>query len=225
MKLATKKEIEEIKTIFLKKYQNAKTELNYKNEYELLVSIILSAQCTDKRVNIITPYLFEKFPDTESLSKADLIDVENFINSCSFYKNKAKYLIAMAIKVEKDFLGEIPKQQKELMSLKGVGQKTANVFMIETMDSNLMAVDTHVFRVSHRLGLTNALNVAKTEKELSIKFRTDLNQLHQAMVLFGRYICKSLSPDCEKCIFPEYLCKSKESFNPNKKIVTKTLIF
>jgi endonuclease-3 len=211
MKKATKKEIEEIKKILIEKYKDAKTELNYKNEYELLVDIILSAQCTDKRVNIITPALFDKYPSTKELSKADLEDVKEILKSCSFFNNKAKNIIAMAKTVEEKFNGEIPHNHKDLISLAGVGNKTANVFLIELDNENRMAVDTHVFRTSHRLGLSNAKNVEETEKDLIKAFKTDLAVLHQALVLFGRYICTAKNPKCNECFLEKY-CKTKESF-------------
>ena len=210
-KLATKKEVEEIKEILLKNYPNSVTELNYNNLYELLVSVMLSAQCTDKRVNIITPALFKKYPSTKELAKANIDDVKEIIKSCSFFNNKAKNLIAMAKMVEEEFNGEIPLNQKDLVKLPGVGQKTANVVLIEYTGANLMAVDTHVYRVAHRLGLSKANNVKDTEADLVNKFKTNLHQLHQAMVLFGRYKCKAVKPECENCILANY-CKSKEGF-------------
>jgi len=210
-KLATKKEVEEIKDIFLQHYPNSVTELNYNNLYELLVAVMLSAQCTDKRVNIITPALFKKYPSTKELAKANIDDVKEIIKSCSFFNNKAKNLIAMAKMVEEEFNGEIPLNQKDLIKLPGVGQKTANVVLIEYTGANLMAVDTHVFRVAHRLGLSKANNVKDTEADLVKKFKTNLHQLHQAMVLFGRYKCKAVKPECEGCILANY-CKSKEGF-------------
>lgn len=213
MKLATKKEIEEIKEIFLSHYSQAKTELDFRTDYELLVAIMLSAQCTDKRVNIITPALFEKYPTTFELSIADIEDVKKLINSCSFFNNKAENLIKMAQSVENLHEGKIPTTEKELVALAGVGQKTAHVFLIEFYGANLMAVDTHVFRTSHRLGLSNAKNVLETEKDLVRKFKSELSILHQAMVLFGRYICKSVKPECDKCIMP-HLCKSTKGFKP-----------
>jgi len=211
IKKATKKEIEEIKSLFLKHYPNSVTELNYKNLYELLISVMLSAQCTDKRVNIITPDLFEKYPDPISLANAELDEVKEYIKSCSFYNNKAKNLLKMAQSVIENYNGEIPLEQKELIKLAGVGQKTANVVMIEYAGANLMAVDTHVFRVAHRLGLSDAKTATKTEEELSKKFKTDLHLLHQAMVLFGRYRCKALKPECEECFLTEH-CKTKKTF-------------
>ena len=211
MKKATKKEIQEIHKLFVERYSEAVTELNYKNEYQLLVSIILSAQCTDKRVNLITPPVFEKYPSTKELAKADIEEVKELLKSCSFFNNKAKNIILMAQKVESEFNGKIPHDHKKLMSLAGVGNKTANVFLIEQDNENRMAVDTHVFRTSHRLGLSDAKNVEGTEKDLIEAFRDNLHILHQAMVLFGRYICTAKNPKCNKCFVKEF-CITKESF-------------
>jgi len=212
IKPATKKEIEEIKALFLEHYPDSVTELSYRSLYELLVSVMLSAQCTDKRVNLITPALFEAYPTPADLANADLEEVKLFIKSCSFFNNKAKNLIKMAQSVIENYDGEIPLSQEELVKLAGVGQKTANVVMIEYTGANLMAVDTHVFRVAHRLGLSDAKTVEGTEKDLVKKFRTDLHRLHQAMVLFGRYICTAKNPKCDTACFLTDLCKSKESF-------------
>ncbi len=211
VKPATRKEIEAIKELFLEHYPDSVTELQYRNLYELLISVMLSAQCTDKRVNIITPALFEAYPSTVELCNADLDEVKSFIKSCSFFNNKAKNLIKMAQFVMENYGGEIPLEQQELVKLAGVGQKTANVVMIEHTGANLMAVDTHVFRVAHRLGLSSATTATKTEEELSRKFKTDLHLLHQAMVLFGRYKCKAVKPECEDCFLTDY-CRSKERF-------------
>jgi endonuclease-3 len=210
----SKKYIEEIKKNLLDKYKDAKTELNYKNDYELLISIILSAQCTDKRVNIITPALFEKYPSTKELAKANLDHVKELLKSCSFFNNKAKNIIQMAKMVEEKYNGKIPHEHKELIKLAGVGNKTANVFLIEQDNENRMAVDTHVFRVSHRLGLSDAKTVEGCEKDLVNAFKTDLATLHQALVLFGRYICTAKNPKCDKCFLTKY-CQSKEGFKPS----------
>jgi endonuclease-3 len=204
MQKITQTQIEEIKKRLLERYKDAKTELNYTNDYQLLVSIILSAQCTDKRVNMITPALFKKFPTTKELSKAKLEEVKELIKSCNFYNNKAKNLIEMAKKVENEFNGKIPHNHKELISLAGVGNKTANVFLIEQDNENRMAVDTHVFRTSHRLGLSDAKSVEGTEKDLVEKFKDNLATLHQAMVLFGRYICTAKNPKCNNCFLKEF---------------------
>ena len=214
MKKATKKEIEILKEAFVEKYADAVTELDYKNDYELLIAIILSAQCTDKRVNIITPALFLKYPSVYELADASLDEVKDLLKSCSFFNNKSKNIIKMAQTVIDSYDGEIPHIQKELMKLAGVGNKTANVFMIEFEGANLMAVDTHVFRVSHRLGLSDGKTVEITEADLVKKLKGhDLHIFHQAMVLFGRYICKAVKPDCDNCLFP-HVCKTKKSFKP-----------
>jgi endonuclease-3 len=211
MKKATKKDIEFIKENFIKHYNKAVTELSYKNNYELLIAIILSAQCTDKRVNIITPSLFEKYPNVEKLKDASLEDVKNILKSCSFFNNKSINIIKMANNVYQNFKGKIPNNTKDLISLAGVGQKTANVFMIEAFGANLMAVDTHVFRVSHRLGLSDAKNVKICEEQLVKKLKDDLHIFHQAMVLFGRYICKAVNPSCDDC-FLKKVCKTNKTF-------------
>jgi endonuclease-3 len=211
VKPATKKEIESIKILFLEHYPNSLTELNYTNLYELLIAVMLSAQCTDKRVNIISPALFEAYPSPIKLANADLDEVKSYLNTCSFFNNKAKNLIKMAQYVIENYNGEIPLEQKELMKLAGVGQKTANVVMIEYTGANLMAVDTHVFRVAHRLGLSDDTTATKTEETLTKKFKTNLHLLHQAMVLFGRYHCKAIKPECEGCFMSEY-CRTNETF-------------
>ena len=211
VKKATKKEILAIHQLFIDRYDDAVTELSYTNAYELVVAVALSAQCTDKRVNILTPPLFEKYPGTKELANAQLDDVKSFINSCSFFNNKAKNIIAMAQRVEEVYKGEVPLDVKELQTLAGVGQKTANVVMIEYTGANLMAVDTHVFRVAHRLGLSDDKTATATEATLVKKFKNDSHALHQGMVLFGRYICKAKNPDCEKCFLTEF-CKTKETF-------------
>ncbi len=212
MQLAAPEEIAEIKRRFLEHYPDSVTELNYRSLYELLVAVMLSAQCTDKRVNIITPALFEKYPDIPAMAHADPDDVKALIKTCSFFNNKAKNLVKMAQMVMEKYGGEIPLDEKELVKLPGVGQKTAHVVMIEYTGANLMAVDTHVFRVAHRLGLSRAKTVEETEKDLVKKFKTDLHRLHQAMVLFGRYICTAKNPKCDTECFLTDLCKSKESF-------------
>jgi endonuclease-3 len=214
IKKATKKEIESIKNILLKLYPDSTTELCYTNIYELLVSVILSAQCTDKRVNIITPKLFKKYPNVQTLADANIDELCSFVQTCSFFNNKAKNLIKMANQVINEFNGDIPLNQKDLIKLAGVGQKTANVVMLEFTGANLMAVDTHVYRVAHRLGLSDAKNVKKTEEDLVKKFKNNLHKLHQGMVLFGRYHCKAINPECVGCQLKNY-CKSNDRFKAN----------
>ncbi len=210
----TKKErIANIKASFLEHYKDAQTELQYTNLYELLIAVMLSAQCTDKRVNIVTPALFRAYPSTKELSNADIESVAEIIKSISFFNAKAKNLIAMAKRVESEFNGEIPTNQKDLMSLSGVGQKSANVVLGEFLGMNYMAVDTHVFRVSHRLGLSKSKSAIDTEKDLTKIFKDNLNILHQGFVLFGRYQCKALKPMCSDCFVALY-CMSKANFKP-----------
>lgn len=212
-KKRSKKDIDSIKSLFLEHYKNAKTELVYSNAYELLVCVMLSAQCTDKRVNIVTPALFKAYPSVIELSKADINNVKKLISSISFFNNKSKHLIEMAKIVVEKFNSQIPLNQAELKSLPGVGQKTANVVLIELLEQNYMAVDTHVFRVSHRLGLSSAKTALNTESELTKVFKTNLSTLHQAFVLFGRYICKATNPQCEQC-FVSTFCQNKNNFKP-----------
>jgi len=212
VKKATKNEIEAIRERLLERYSEAVTELHYRNAYELVVAVALSAQCTDKRVNLITPALFEKYPDPATLANADVEEVKAIIRSCSFFNNKAVNIVKMAQRVVAVYGGEIPMDEKELVTLAGVGQKTAHVVMIEYAQANLMAVDTHVFRVAHRLGLSDDETALKTEETLVKKFKTDLHALHQGMVLFGRYICTAKNPKCDtECFLKEY-CKSTEGF-------------
>ncbi|EAB5281760.1 endonuclease III [Campylobacter upsaliensis] len=198
-----------IKELFLKKFDKPVTELKFSTLYELLVCVMLSAQCTDKRVNLITPALFKAYPNIKSLAKANLASVKSYIQSCSFFNNKAQNLIKMAQAVCEHFDGEIPLNEKDLKSLAGVGQKTAHVVLIEWCGANFMAVDTHVFRVSHRLGLSKAKTPEATEEDLTRIFKDELNYLHQAMVLFGRYTCKAKNPLCHQCFLYDF-CKSKD---------------
>ncbi len=199
----------EIKELFLKHFDKPTTELKFSNLYELLVCVMLSAQCTDKRVNLITPELFKAYPDITSLANANLSSLKTYIQSCSFYNNKAQNLIKMAQSVCENFNAQIPLEEEKLKSLAGVGQKTAHVVLIEWCGANCMAVDTHVFRVSHRLELSKAKTPEATEEDLTRIFKDNLNYLHQAMVLFGRYVCKAKKPLCKEC-FLNHLCKSKD---------------
>ncbi len=210
-KQSSKQEIIEIKQKLLELYPDSTTELNYTNMYELIIAVMLSAQCTDKRVNIITPNLFKKYPNVQSLANANIDDIKSLINTCSFFNNKAVNLHKMANQVVNQYNGNIPQNQKELMSLAGVGQKTANVVMLESTGANVMAVDTHVFRVAHRLGLSKEKTAIKTEYDLTKKLKSELHKLHQAMVLFGRYHCKAVNPKCEDCSLKQ-LCKSDGRF-------------
>jgi endonuclease-3 len=186
---------------FNSKMPQAETELLYHTPFELLVAVILSAQCTDKRVNMVTPSLFKVFPNSKSLSKAQFDDVFNLIKSISYPNNKAKHLIGMAKMLEEVYGGEIPLKVLELVKLPGVGRKTANVITSVLDNQPNMAVDTHVFRVSARIGLTKgAKTPLATEKEL-IKHipKEQINIAHHWLILHGRYICTARNPKCEDC--------------------------
>lgn len=179
----------------------ATTELNHSSPYELIVATILSAQCTDKRVNIITPPLFERFPDVQSLANATQEDVFELIKSCSFPNNKAKHLLGMANMIMNDFGGNIPEDVDQLQKLPGVGRKTANVIASVAFEIPALAVDTHVHRVSARLGLTeDAKTPLATEQQLLKYIPEDrLNIAHHWLILHGRYICIARKPKCTEC--------------------------
>lgn len=180
---------------------NAETELIYDNPYQLLVAVILSAQCTDKRVNMTTPAIFERYPDVYALSKATFEELFPLIKSISYPNNKSKHLIGMAQKVAGEFNGEIPSTVPELVTLPGVGRKTANVITSVVHQQPNMAVDTHVFRVSARIGLTtNAKTPLQTEQQLlQLIPREKVHIAHHWLILHGRYICVARSPKCGEC--------------------------
>ena len=186
---------------FLTHAPNAETELVYDNTYQLLVSVILSAQCTDKRVNLTTPAFFEKYPDPVRLSKAGFEDVLHLIKSISYPNNKARHLIGMATILVQKFGGNIPMTVDELMELPGVGRKTANVITSVIDNQPNMAVDTHVFRVSARIGLTtNAKTPLEAERQL-IKHIPEalVHKAHHWLILHGRYVCIARNPKCAEC--------------------------
>lgn len=180
----------------------AETELIYDNPYQLLVAVILSAQCTDKRVNMTTPAIFESFPDPETLAKAEFEELFPFIRSISYPNNKTKHLIGMAQKLVNEFDGKVPLTVEELVKLPGVGRKTANVITSVIDNQPNMAVDTHVFRVSHRIGLVpqTATTPLAVEKELVRHIPTELiHKAHHWLILHGRYTCLARNPKCEEC--------------------------
>ena len=186
---------------FSKKYPDAQTELIYDNPYQLLVAVILSAQCTDKRVNLTTPALFRHYPDVKALAAAPYDDLFAIIKSISFPGNKTRHLIGMANKLLSDFGGQIPMDVDRLVELPGVGRKTANVITSVIDRQPRMAVDTHVFRVSARIGLTyNAKNPLQTERQLIRQIPTDLVFIfHHWLIIHGRYICIARKPKCGEC--------------------------
>lgn len=179
----------------------AETELNYDNNYQLLVAVILSAQCTDKRINIITPALFKAYPTPEALASASIDDIYDYIKSVSYPNNKAKNLHGMACALRDNFNGEVPSDMNDLLSIPGVGRKTANVIMSVAFDKPAMAVDTHVFRVSERIGLTtDSKSPLMTERELVRHIPENLlAKAHHWLILHGRYVCKARRPDCLDC--------------------------
>lgn len=183
-----------------------KTELNYQNPFQLIVAVILSAQCTDKRVNIITPALFERFPSPRDLANATEEEVFQFIKSCSYPNNKTKSLIGMAKMLCERYDGKLPDDFDSLMKLPGVGRKTANVILSVIFDRPTMAVDTHVFRVAERIGLTtNSKTPLTTERELVRNIPQDkIARAHHWLILHGRYVCKARKPLCHECSISQY---------------------
>lgn len=185
-----------------------KTELHYDTPFHLLLAVILSAQCTDKRINMVSPPLFARFPDPQSLAVASEEEVYEYIKSVTFPNNKASHLIKAAQVLVEEFGGEMPSDIDNLMKLPGVGRKTANVMLAVVWNKAAMAVDTHVFRVSNRLGLTNDSKTPyETEKTLVRNIPEDiLPQAHHWLILHGRYVCKARRPDCINCRLTQF-CK------------------
>ncbi|NVO03236.1 MAG: endonuclease III [Bacteroidetes bacterium] len=197
----------------------AESELHYKNPFQLLVAVILSAQCTDKRVNVITPVLFKSFPDAKTMAKAEVDDIYELIKSCSYPNNKAKNLSGMAKMLVEEFKNIVPEDVDLLQKLPGVGRKTANVIASVVFNQPKMAVDTHVFRVSARLGLvTNAKTPLETEKQL-IKYIPEdkIAIAHHWLILHGRYVCNARKPKCEECEISKF-CKYFENITKDTKI-------
>lgn len=190
---------------------HVQSELNFASPFQLLVAVMLSAQCTDKRVNMVTPELFERYPTAKELASAEFDDVFALIRSVTYPRSKAEHLIAAAMKLESDFGGEVPSGTEELMSLPGVGRKTANVVSAIVFERPVIAVDTHVFRVARRTGLSNGKNVEAVEKDLTnhipAKSRPDA---HHYLLLHGRYVCTARLPHCGECCIRDY-CKQHEA--------------
>ena len=186
---------------------NPKCELNYNKDYELLIATVLSAQCTDKRVNEVTKVLFQKY-NLETLSTATIKDIEKIIYSCGNYRKKAQYIISISKSLIENYNGVVPNNRDYLESLPGVGRKTTNVVLSNIFDVPAIAVDTHVERVSKRLNLANEKDtVLEVEKKLMKKIpKNKWSRVHHQLVLFGRYTCKSIKPECEKCLLKEH-CK------------------
>ena len=179
----------------------AESELQYKDPYQLLVAVILSAQCTDKRVNMTTPALFQRFPTVQDMAASTVEEIYSYIKSISYPNNKAKNLLGMAQTLVSDFDGIVPDNLEDLQKLPGVGRKTANVMMAVAFKKPAMPVDTHVFRVANRIGLTqNSKNVLETEKVLVVHLPQEvLSKAHHWLILHGRYVCLARKPKCEEC--------------------------
>ena len=192
---------------FSENMETAETELHYDTPFHLLIAVILSAQCTDKRVNIYTPAIFVRFPEPADLAAASFDEVYEMIKSISFPNNKAKHLIGMAGKLVSDFGGVVPSEIEQLETLPGVGRKTANVIASVIYDKPVIAVDTHVFRVSRRIGLSDGSTVEAVEKDLTKGFAPELRgKAHHWLILHGRYVCLARKPKCEQCGITE-VCK------------------
>lgn len=204
--------LDERYSVILKRLQDlfpaAQSELNFSNPYELIVSVILSAQCTDRRVNLTTPALFSKYPTVHHLAGASFEDVFELIHSISYPNNKARHIVAMAQRVVSEFGGDIPTGIDELMSLPGVGRKTANVVASIVDSAPVIAVDTHVFRVAHRLGLSKGTTPRAVELDLERHIPAEMRpDAHHWLLLHGRYTCTAKKPQCEHCGLKPY-CKS-----------------
>jgi len=191
----------------------AETELHYDTPFHLLIAVILSAQCTDRRVNMHTPVIFERFPEPSDLAAASFEEVYELIKSISFPNNKARHLIGMAKMLVSDFGSEVPSEPSELEKLPGVGRKTANVIASVIYDKPVIAVDTHVFRVSRRLGLSDGTNVETVERDLTEGFAEELRgKAHHWLILHGRYVCTARKPKCHECGLQEF-CREYISNN------------
>ncbi len=195
---------------FKKEMPKVTTELKFGSVFQLLVAVILSAQCTDKRVNSITPQLFERYPDAKSMAEAETDEIYEYIKSVSYPNAKALHLVSMSRMLMSDFNGEVPDTMDKLIKLPGVGRKTANVIQAVAFGRSVIAVDTHVFRVSHRLGLvTRGANTPlKVESELTANIPAEYaTDAHHWLLLHGRYVCTSRKPHCEKCPFDNFCPK------------------
>lgn len=213
-----KERFEKVLAWFKENMPVAETELHYKDPYQLLVAVILSAQCTDKRVNMVTPAFFKEYPTAQKLADAEIPEIYELIKSVSYPNNKAKHLSGMAKMLVSDFNNVVPSDVDELQKLPGVGRKTANVIASVVYDKPALAVDTHVFRVSARIGLTtNAKTPLETEKQLIKYIPADLRAIaHHWLILHGRYICVARKPKCNECGITQY-CKYYEELQKEDK--------
>ena len=204
--MTTKNRFEHILAWFDANMPVAESELNYSNPYELLVAVMLSAQCTDKRVNMVTPALFAAYPSPQDLAKATSDEVFEYVKSVSYPRSKAEHLVQMAQRLVEAYNGVVPDNIDDLQTLQGVGRKTANVVCAVIWNQPTMAVDTHIYRVSERLGLTtNSKNPLQTEKQLVKYIPSDvIPKAHHWLLLHGRYVCQARNPQCNTCGLREY---------------------
>ena len=204
--MTTKQRFEYILEWFAANMPVAESELVYANPFQLLVAVMLSAQCTDKRVNMVTPALFAAYPNAQALANATEDEVFEYVKSVSYPRSKAQHLVEMAKRLVEAYEGQVPDSIEELQTLQGVGRKTANVVCAVIWNQPTMAVDTHIFRVSERLGLTtNSKNPLQTEKQL-VKYIPEnvIPKAHHWLLLHGRYVCQARKPQCEKCGLSPY---------------------
>ncbi len=199
--MTTQQRYNQVVSWFAANAASAESELAFANPFQLLIAVMLSAQCTDKRVNQVTPALFAAYPTAEAMACATKDEMLQYIHSVSYPNSKAEHLVGMAKKLVSDYSGEVPHSLEELVSLPGVGRKTANVILAVIWQEPTMAVDTHIFRVSERIGLTtNSKNVLQTERQLTRYIPADLiPKAHHWLLLHGRYICQARKPKCEQC--------------------------
>ncbi len=204
-KLTLKQRYKHIIDWFIKNKGTQETELSYKNDFQLLVAVILSAQCTDKRVNIVTPTLFAKYPDAKSMSRATYEEVFELIKSISYPNSKSRYLVDMSRSLIDNYGGRVPESTDEMQKLAGVGRKTANVIASVLYSQPKMAVDTHVFRVARRLGLSKGKNPLQVETDLTNNIpKQHIAHAHHWLILHGRYVCLARKPKCEECHLTEW---------------------
>ena len=206
---SAKQDINHILAMLEEMHPEAHCELNFETPFEALIAVILSAQCTDKRVNIVTKELYKKYNKPQDFANLPIEELEQLIKPCGFYRNKAKNIKLCSKQILDEFNGEVPTTQEELQKLAGVGRKTANVIYAEIYKGDAIAVDTHVKRVSNRLGLANSDDPLKVEEALRKLIPQDKwSRSHHLLIFFGRYTCKAINPDCDNCKLKDY-CKRK----------------
>lgn len=204
--MTIKERYQNVLAILEKEWSTADSELNFENEYQLLVAVMLSAQCTDKRVNMVTPSLFESYPTIEALAKASPQEILNHIKSVSYPNSKATHLVEMAKRVVSTYEGKIPDTREELQTLAGVGRKTANVVCAVWWNQPTMAVDTHIFRVAERIGLTTGAKTPLDSEKQLVKYIPEslIPKAHHWLLLHGRYTCQARTPKCDKCMITAF---------------------